>query len=64
MLLDAYRQTPVEPDPLPQEVPLTVIEPELLETEDPKVTEMPRALSVPFAALPVIVTFPTPVAEI
>ena len=47
---------------MPHEVPLTVSEPELVVTLDP-LTSMPRASSVPFAAVPVIVTLPVPVAE-
>jgi hypothetical protein len=47
---------------VPHEVPLIVTEPELVVTLDES-TEIPRALSVPFAAVPVIVTWPRPVAE-
>ena len=47
---------------MPYEVPLTVSEPVLVVTLDPE-TKMPRALFVPLAAVPVIVTWPAPVAE-
>ena len=47
---------------MPLDVPLTVSEPELVVTADPE-TIIPQASSVPFAAVPVIVTLPTPVAE-
>ena len=47
---------------MPQEVPLTVSEPELVVTIAP-LKWIPRALSVPFAAVPVIITLPAPVAE-
>jgi hypothetical protein len=41
---------------------LTVSEPELVVTQE-EFTKIPRAESVPFAAVPVIVTWPVPVAE-
>ncbi len=44
------------------EVPLTVSEPELVVTVDPY-KKIPVAPDVPFAAVPVIVTFPASVAE-
>ena len=52
----------MEPVPVPHEVPLTVIEPELVVTLD-EYKRIPKAESVPFAAVPVIVTLPVPVAE-
>ena len=52
----------MESIPVPLDVPLTVSEPELVVTADPE-TIIPQASSVPFAAVPVIVTLPTPVAE-
>ena len=62
MLADEYSQTPLESAPVPHEVPLTVSEPELVVTlhQDAMI---PLALAVPFAAMPVIVTLPVPVAE-
>jgi hypothetical protein len=62
MLDEEVRQTPVELVPVPHEVPLTVSEPELVVTVD-EFTKIPRAKFVPFAAVPVIVTLPVPVAE-
>ena len=56
-------RTPMEGAPVPQEVPWIVSEPELVVTEE-LFTIMPLELCVPFAAVPVIVTLPTPVAEI
>ncbi len=47
---------------MPQEVPLIVRLPELVVAEDEKINT-PRALLVPFAAVPVIVTLPEPVDE-
>ena len=47
---------------MPHEVPLTVSEPELVVTLE-EFTKRPRAESIPFAAVPVIVTLPAPVAE-
>ena len=61
-MLEETAETPVENVPVPNEVPLTVSEPELVVTVDPPTT-MPQACSVPFAAVPVIVTLPVPVAE-
>ena len=49
---------------MPHEVPLTVSEPELVVMLEVSRTSMPRASSVPFAAVPVIVKLPVPVAEI
>jgi hypothetical protein len=48
---------------VPHEVPLTVSEPELVVTVD-DLTKIPQAETVPFAAVPVIVTLPASVAEI
>ena len=48
--------------PVPHEVPLTVREPEVVVTLD-DFTKIPQAPFVPFAAVPVIVTLPAPVAE-
>ena len=62
MLADDCRQTPVEYVPVPHEVPLTVSEPEVVVTLD-LIINIPLELSVPFAAVPVIVTFPALVAE-
>ncbi len=62
MLAFACRKTPLEFAPVPHEVPLIVTEPELVVTLDPD-TSMPLAELVPFAAVPVIVTWPSPVAE-
>ena len=47
---------------MPHEVPLIVRLPELVVAED-KPINTPRAQSVPFAAVPVIVTLPVPVDE-
>ena len=58
-----YRETPLEPAPVPLEVPFKIIVPELVVTLE-RFTWRPRATSVPFAALPVIVTFPTPLVEV
>ena len=57
------RKTPLEFVPVPHEVPLTVSEPELVVTQEEKFTMIPQAKLVPFAAVPVIVTWPAPVAE-
>ncbi len=62
MLADEFRSTPLEVDAVPHEVPLTVIEPELVVTLD-EFIRIPLAKLVPFAAVPVIVTWPRPVAE-
>lgn len=56
------RKTPREFVPLPYEVPLTVREPEMVETFELSIW-MPRASLVPHAAVPVIVTLPAPVVE-
>ena len=61
-MLEETAETPVENVPVPNEVPLTVSEPELVVTVDPP-TKIPQASFVPFAAVPVIVTLPAPVAE-
>jgi hypothetical protein len=61
-LADDLRETPAESNPVPHEVALTVSEPELVVTRL-KVTQTPHALFVPFAAVPLIVTLPAPVAE-
>jgi hypothetical protein len=61
-LAENCRITPLELDAVPQEVPLTVSEPELVVTQE-EFTSTPPALTVPFAAVPVIVTWPAPVAE-
>ncbi len=63
MLAFVTRQTPLEFVPVPHEVPLNEIEPELVVTQE-TYTWMPQALFVPFAAVPVIETLPVPVAEI
>ena len=52
----------MEPHPVPHEVPLTVSEPEMVVILD-LFTFIPKAEFNPFAAMPVIVTFPVPVAE-
>ena len=62
MLADDLRRTPMEPATVPQEVPLTVSEPELAVTLAPS-TRIPCASFFPFPAVPVIVTLPNPVAE-
>ena len=62
ILAFVFRETPTDCDPVPHEEPLTVIEPELVVTLDPS-TVMPTVESTPFAAVPVIVTLPAPVAE-
>ena len=54
---------PLEPDLVPHDVPLTVIEPELVVTMELLSIVTPLASSRPFAALPVIVTSPVPLAE-
>jgi hypothetical protein len=62
MLAEYSRRTPVESDPVPQEVPLTVSEPVLVVTVDPDAW-MPKAYLVdPFPLMPVIVTQPDPPA--
>jgi hypothetical protein len=61
-LAENSRATPQEVDPVPQEVPLTVSEPELVVTQE-EFTPTPPATTVPFTAVPVIVTWPAPVAE-
>ena len=58
----AASRTPQESVPVPHEVPFTVIDPVLVVTHE-SYTKIPYALVVPFAALPVIVTLPVPVAE-
>ena len=63
MLEDEFSRTPLEFVPVPHEVPLTVSEPELVVTVDPLQRRMPEAKLVRFAAVPVIVTLPAPVAE-
>jgi hypothetical protein len=62
ILTDVCRETPLEFIPVPHEVPLTVSEPELVVTQEES-TKIPKAPFVPFAAVPVIVTWPAPVAE-
>ena len=62
MLADETRTTPLELDPVPHDVPLTVIEPVLVLKLEPS-ARTPMALSVPFAAAPVILNWPVPVAE-
>ena len=47
---------------MPHELPFTVSVPELAVTFE-LVIQIPRALIVPFFAVPVIVTLPEPVAE-
>jgi hypothetical protein len=62
MLAEYSRRTPVESDPVPHEVPLTVSEPVLVVTVDP-VAWMPKSYLVdPFPLTPVIVTQPDPPA--
>ena len=62
MLAVEFSETPFAPVPVPHEVLLTVIEPELVVTQLESII-MPRAIFVPFAAVPVIVTLPEPIAE-
>ena len=47
---------------MPHKVPLTITEPELVVIIDPS-TRMPAELDAPFAALPVMVILPAPLAE-
>ena len=61
-LAELIRRTPSEPDPVPHEVPLIVSLPELVVAEE-ELIQTPRVLSVPLAAVPVIVTLPEPVDE-
>jgi hypothetical protein len=61
-MLAEKAKTPRDHVPVPHEVPLTVSEPELVVTLD-AATQIPQAQYVPFAAVPVIVTLPAPVAE-
>ena len=61
-LADVPRETPLESVPVPHDVPLTVIDPDVVVTRL-EVTQTPNALFVPFAAVPLIVTWPAPVAE-
>ena len=63
MLDDDCIQTPDEPEVEAQEVPLTVIEPELVVTLAPSINT-PLAPEVPLVAMPVIITLPTLVAVI
>lgn len=63
MLDDDFIQTPDEPEVEAQEVPLTVIEPELVVTLAPSI-KTPLAPEVPLVAMPVIITLPTLVAVI
>ena len=62
MLAEKARATPLESVLVPQEVPLTVIEPAFVLTFELMVVT-PLAKSVPFVAVPVMVTLPVPVAE-
>ena len=57
------RLTPLASGPVPHEVPLIVIDPELVVTLDKTNIQIPSAISVPFAAVPVIVTLPVPVDD-
>ena len=52
----------MEPLSVPHDVPLIVIEPTLVVTQD-RLALKPSELYVPFAAVPVIVTLPNPVAD-
>ena len=61
-LAELKSSTPLEDNPVPQEVPLIVRLPELAVTLDDLII-IPQALSVPLAAVPVIVTLPEPVDE-
>jgi hypothetical protein len=63
MLADESRKTPLQLDPVAHEVPLSVSEPELVVTQEFWYIYTPQAYIVPFAAVPVIVTLPVPVAE-
>ena len=63
MLDDEFIETPDEPEVEAQELPLTVIEPELVVTLAP-FTKTPLAPEVPLVAIPVIVTLPALVAVI
>ena len=49
---------PLELDLVPHDVPLTVIEPELVVTMELLSIVTPLTSSIPFAAVPVIVTLP------
>ena len=62
-MLEESKKTPLEVVPVPHEVPLTVSDPEVVVMLERSSTKMPEALSAPFAAVPVIVTLPAPVAE-
>ena len=62
ILADELRKTPRETVPVPHDVPLIFNAPEVVETRPSERT--PVAVPVPFAAVPVIVTLPGPVAEI
>jgi hypothetical protein len=61
-MVDALRKTPLEFVPVPHDVPLTVSGPDVVVTQE-EFTRIPQAELVPFAAVPVIVTWPAPVAE-
>ncbi len=54
---------PAEFVPAPEEVPVTVIKPVLVVTMELLSIVTPLTSSIPFAAVPVIVTSPVPVAE-
>ena len=63
MLADPSRETPWEFAPVAKDVPLKLIEPELVVTRLLS-TEIPTMLAVPLALIPVIVTLPDPLEEI
>ncbi len=62
MLGEYHSKMPMEFVRVPHEVPLTVIEHELVVTVDPLIY-IPEARSVPFPLMPVIVTQPKPPAS-
>ena len=62
LIIELENHNPLRDSPVPHEVPLNVSEPELVVTLL-ELNTMPRALFVPFAAVPVITTLPVPVAE-
>jgi hypothetical protein len=62
MFEEKNRRTPLEPESVPHDVPLIVIEPTLVVTQD-RFAVKPSELDMPFAAVPVIVTLPNPVAD-
>ena len=62
-MLEELIQAPLESVPVPHEEPMTVSKPELVVTLD-VCTMIPTEKVDAFAAVPVIVTLPAPVAEI